>query len=249
MLEEDDIFALEPIPRRTMPLFFMIDTSASMAGVKIASINTAVHEFLEDYREVFKHKMRQIKIGALEFSSGVSWMYDKLIEAESFQWQDLTALGSTSFGAACDALNYKLSKPHGWMNEPTGICAPTIILTTDGTPTDERCHAFEKLSENNWFKTSCKIAIAIGEGADEKYLGEFLGTVESVIRVHNGKQLKKIIYTACALATHEDNSTQQLMDFVHNDPTLVGVEVGLEERMLDDWNYVDDWSYVDDWEL
>ncbi len=255
MLEEDDIFALEPIPRRVKPLFFMIDTSSSMAGVKIASINAAVHEFLEDYREVFKHKTRQIKIGALEFSSGASWMYDKLIEAESFQWQDLIAAGLTAFGAACDELNQKLSKSHGWMNEPTGISAPTIILTTDGSPTDEWHHAFEKLSENNWFKTSCKIAIAIGQDADEKYLGEFLNYMDPVIRVHNGEQLRKIIYTACTLATHEDNSTRQLLDFIHNDPTLIGVEevcLGEEVVIFPDTDEIVFWccrGYIEpDWD-
>ena len=43
-----DPFALEPIPRRVTHLIFMVDTSGSMSGSKIASLNTAVRDALDD---------------------------------------------------------------------------------------------------------------------------------------------------------------------------------------------------------
>ena len=33
---------VDVVPRRTMTLFFVVDTSGSMTGEKIASVNTAV---------------------------------------------------------------------------------------------------------------------------------------------------------------------------------------------------------------
>jgi uncharacterized protein YegL len=256
-------YEVEAIPRRVMPLIFMVDTSGSMGGSKIASLNTAVREALNDVGEISKNNAdAQIKVAALEFSSGASWMYDQLIEAESFQWQDLTAAGLTSFGAACDELNQKLSKSHGWMSEPTGTRAPAIILLSDGEPTDEYGHALEKLKGNQWFKVACKVAIAIGDDADRNVLADFTGNIESVITVHDVEQLKKIIHTvsvtssmvnskSSSVGTNTSSNgtpapiadpTQQVIDVVQNDvttdPTLNGVDLGnsTANSGTDDWD-------------
>lgn len=194
-----DPFAPEVLPRRVMPLIFMVDTSGSMLGAKIGSLNAAVREALNEVSEISKNNAdAQIKVAALEFSSGASWMYDKLIEAESFQWQDLQAAGLTSFGAACEELNQKLSQSHGWMTEPTGTRLPAIILLSDGGPTDEWKHALDKLKGNPWFKNGCKIAIAIGDDADKDVLTEFTGNVEAVLEARNVDQLKMLIKTVSA---------------------------------------------------
>ena len=42
----NDPFALDPVPRRVTHLIFLVDTSGSMSGAKISSLNTAVREVL-----------------------------------------------------------------------------------------------------------------------------------------------------------------------------------------------------------
>ena len=187
-------FEVEAISRRVMPLIFMVDTSGSMGGAKIAALNTAVRESLNEVGEISKNNAdAQIKVGALEFSSDAQWMYPQLEDSESFQWQDLQAGGLTSFGAALNELNNKLSKSHGFMSEPSGMRAPAIILLSDGEPTDDYGHALEKIKGNNWFKIAVKVAIAIGDEANKDVLAEFTGNIEAVITVHDIDQLKKII--------------------------------------------------------
>ena len=150
----NDPFALDAVPRRVMPLIFLVDTSGSMDGAKIASLNTAVREALNDVGEISKNNSdAQIKVAVLEFSNGVQWMYPQPIESESFKWQDLTANGLTSLGAAYSELNEKLSKSQGFMTEPTGSRAPAMILITDGMPTDDYKHSLTKLKGNRWFQS------------------------------------------------------------------------------------------------
>lgn len=204
----NDPFSVEAMPRRVMPLIFVVDTSGSMGGAKIASLNTAVREALNDVGVISRNNAdAQIKVAALEFSNGVSWMYNQLIEAENFQWQDLSASGMTSFGAACSELNTKLSRTSGWMAEPTGTRAPAIILLSDGEPTDEWHYDLEKLKGNSWFKVACKIAIAIGDDAEKNILAEFTGSIESVITVHNVEQLKKMIRTVSVTASQVNSKS------------------------------------------
>lgn len=187
-------FEVEAIPRRVMPLIFMVDTSGSMGGTKIAALNTAVRESLNEVGEISHNNAdAQIKVGALEFSSDAKWMYQQLEDSETFQWQDLQAGGLTSFGAAINELNTKLSKSNGFMSEPSGMRAPAIILLSDGEPTDEYKHALDKIKGNKWFSIAVKIAIAIGDDANKDVLAEFTGNIESVITVHDIDQLKKII--------------------------------------------------------
>lgn len=199
----NDPFALDAVPRRVMPLIFIVDTSGSMDGAKIGSLNVAVEEALKDVGEISKNNSdAQIKVAVLEFSSGTQWMYPQPMESESFKWQNLKAGGLTSLGAAYSELNEKLSKSHGFMAEPTGSRAPAMILLTDGQPTDDYKHPLEKLKGNPWFNTGVKVAIAIGdEETNVDVLAEFTGNKEAVLTVHNVDQLKKIIKTVSVTAS------------------------------------------------
>ena len=172
----DDVVS---VPRRTMTLFFVIDTSGSMAGNKIGAVNDAVENVLPMLDEISaSNPDAEIKVAALEFSSGCNWLYDEPKLASEFVWQDVTASGLTSLGAACQELNTKLSR-NGFMQTPSGSFAPAIILLSDGGPTDDFYGGLSKLKANNWFKNAIKIAIAIGDDADKDVLTQFTGTNES----------------------------------------------------------------------
>lgn len=189
------------VPRREMVLFFVADTSGSMGGTKIQSVNQAVSEVIPMLEEISAGNAdAQIKIAALEFSSGWNWMYDQPKAASEFIWRDLSADGLTDLGAACVELNNKLSRS-AFMQSATGAFAPVIILMTDGEPTDDYSGGIRKLKENKWFQNAIKISLAIGTDANKDVLKEFTGSIESVIEVNNVAALKKIIRFASVSAS------------------------------------------------
>jgi uncharacterized protein YegL len=177
-----------------MVLFFIVDTSGSMDGSKIGSVNTAIHDILPELKTLSADNADAVvKIVALEFSSGARWLYDQPIDAETFQWNDLEAGGQTNLGEACKMLNQKLSI-NAFMQEQMGSFAPVIILLSDGEPTDDN---YEKelaiLKGNKWFHYAIKIAIAIGEDANKDVLKEFTGNAECVLEANNPEVLRKMI--------------------------------------------------------
>ena len=182
------------IPRRTMVLFFVIDTSGSMDGSKIGTVNSAIEEVIPAIKEVSDENADAlIKIAALEFSSGARWITaNGPVEADQFRWNYLDAAGVTDFGAACKTLNEKLSTK-AFMQEATGSFAPAIFLLSDGEPTDDWQRYLKALWQNNWFKATVKVAIAIGDDANKEMLKEFTGTMEAVLESHNAATLKKMI--------------------------------------------------------
>lgn len=192
---------LVEIPRRTMTLFFVIDTSGSMKGSKIGSVNDAIVNVLPIIDDISSSNPdAEIRVAALEFSSGTKWLYDEPKIASDFKWQDVEASGLTSLGEACIELNNKLSR-NGFMKTASGSYAPAIILLSDGGPTDDYDSGLNKLKSNNWFKAAIKIAIAIGEGADLAVLEKFTGTNEAIFEVHNIDALKQIIRLAAVTSS------------------------------------------------
>ena len=185
-----------PIARRKMILFFLIDTSGSMSGKKIQSVNDAIENVLPIIGEISdENPDAEINIAAMKFSTGVDWVYNEPKEAKDFIWQPVSPEALTSLGEACRELSRKLSRTNGFMPTSTGsgYYAPAIILLSDGGPTEDFQGGLKVLKEKSGFKNAIKVAIAIGDDADEDVLKDFTGSSEAVIKVHNIDALKTMI--------------------------------------------------------
>ena len=183
-----------PIPRKTMVLFFVVDTSGSMSGSKIGAVNSAIEDIIPELQNLSESNVdAQIKIAVLEFSSGAKWITPNgPVEVENIVWKDLDADGATDFGAACIQLNDKLSVKT-FMNYETYCFKPIIFLLMDGSPTDDYRRSLYLLKRNQWFQQAIKVAVAIGDEADMPVLENFTGSSETVVTVHNSTSLKKFI--------------------------------------------------------
>ncbi len=187
----------EGIPKRVMPIFFMIDTSGSMEGKKIGAVNSAIEELIPDLRHLSESQAdSEIRIGIMKFSTGCEWITPSLMSLDSFDdWEPLEAEGLTDFGAALLELNDKLSK-NGFMDRgaaSSGFYAPVIILLSDGDPTDDYMSALKVIQANKWYQSALKIAIAIGEDANRDVLKKAIKNVELLFTVNNIGSLRKII--------------------------------------------------------
>jgi uncharacterized protein YegL len=189
-----DILNTVPVPRKTMVLFFLIDTSGSMFGTKMGSVNNAVEEIIPDLKSLSEgNPDAVIKIAAMEFSNGCRWLTeDGPIPAETFKWNPVEATGVTDLGEAFTELKLKLSK-NSFMQEATGSFAPVIFLMTDGEPTDDWETPLAALKENNWFRHAIKIALAVGDDANIEVLKKFTDDPDAVITATNAEVLKRMI--------------------------------------------------------
>ena len=240
------------VPRRTMTLFFLIDTSGSMEGNKIGAVNDAVVNVLPMLNDISEtNPDAEIKVAALEFSSGVNWLYDEPKLAKDFIWQDVTAGGLTSLGGACAELAAKLSRNGGFMQSASGSFAPAIILLSDGGPTDNYEAGLAKLQTNNWFKSAIKIAIAIGDDADKDVLKQFTGNSEAVITVHNIDALKQIIRVVAVTSSQIGSKSSTAGDVTKQDQVIKDVQDAAKNidgaDSADSTATVDSSQYIDDW--
>ena len=180
------------ISRRIMTLFFLIDTSESMAGSKIGAVNDAMRNVLPMIGEISEENPdAEIRGAVLLFSRGARWVYDEPRLASDFVWPEVSAEGSSSdLGAACRELGSMLSGSF-FVNRP--IFAPFIMLVSGSKPTDDFDAGLEVLKENRIFRKAIRAAFAVGEDTDREALARFTGSGETVLTVHNIDALKQII--------------------------------------------------------
>ena len=204
-----------PSPRKIMTLFYVVDTSGSMTGDKIGSVNSAMEEAITvDLPDISTaNDDAEIRVAIMQFSSGCSWITPSSgpIGIGDVIWNDLHANGLTDLGAACTELDKKLSR-NEFLESQTGAYAPVILLFSDGGPTDNWEKGLEQLKKNNWFKHAIKIAIAIAEDADKTVLATFTGTPESVIAVNDKHTLKALIRKVSVRASEFQSHSKQASD-------------------------------------
>lgn len=186
----------QSIPKRIMPIFFLVDTSGSMDGKNIGAVNSAIEEIIPDLRHLSESQAdSEIRLAVMQFSSGCEWVTPSLMPLDSFDdWVPLQAGGLTELGQALEELNNKLSK-NGFLERSSassGYYAPVIILLTDGEPTDDYVNPLKKIQENKWYQSALKVAIAVGE-ANKEVLKRVVRNIELVINVDDISQLKKVI--------------------------------------------------------
>ncbi len=236
----------EGIPRKIMTMFFMIDTSKSMEGNKIGAVNDAMENVMPIIEGISeKNPDAEIKIAVLDFSSEVKWLYDEPKTAANFQWRNVRAAGLTSLGDACLQLNEKLSKSHGFMQSASGSYAPTIILMSDGEPTDNYKVGLDKLKENNWYKSAVKIAIAIGDDANTDVLADFTGNKEAVIRVHDIEALKNIIRVVSVTSSQIASTSTSAGEMTKQEQVIDTIKTQTDG--MDGVDGVDTSQYDDNW--
>jgi len=223
--------AVEAIPRKSMTLFFLIDTSGSMAGSKIGAVNAAIKEVIPELKDISANNAdAEVKIAALEFSQAASWITENgPVPVDSFVWRYMDSGGSTAMGEACRALNGALSTKT-FMKEAVGSFAPAIFMLSDGEPTDDFPGGLAELKKNNWFKAAIKVAVAIGDDANKNCLAQFTGSAESVLEVHNAAMLRKMIRFVSVKASQIASKSVQVNPATTTDDTALK-QTALNEQL------------------
>ena len=236
------------VPRRTMTLFFLIDTSGSMSGNKIGAVNDAIVNVLPMLEDISSSNPdAEIKVAALEFSNGTKWLYNEPKSVEDFKWIDVQAGGLTSLGEACLELNSKLSRS-GYMKSASGSYAPAIILFSDGGPTDNFDGGLQSLQGNNWFKNAIRIAIAIGDDADLDVLARFTGNSEAVVKVQNIDALKQIIRIVAVTSSQIGSKSSSAGNTSKQDQVIKDVNQAVDNVDGASTAAAPDSSSYDDWD-
>lgn len=194
---------------RPLHFFWVVDCSGSMFGEKIGTVNNAIQSVIPDMVDAADNNPNaQLLIRTLQFSTGASWVNATPVPVEEFAWNDLEANGLTDIGKAFDMLASQLTIPP--MTDRA--LPPVIVLLSDGQPTDEYEESLNKLLKLPWGKKSVRIAISIGNDADDEVLANFTGSKELVLQANNASALTKMIKWASTAASMVSAPASRVVD-------------------------------------
>jgi uncharacterized protein YegL len=169
-----------------------------MSGEKIGTVNHAIQSTIPEMVSAAENNPNaQLLIQTLKFSTGASWVTTGPSAVEDFAWNDLDAGGVTDLGKAFELLAAQLTIPP--MTDRA--LPPVLVLLSDGQPTDDYKKSLDALKHIPWGKKAVKIAISIGQDADDTVLKEFTGNSELVLQANNPQALVQMIKWASTAAS------------------------------------------------
>ena len=208
--DDDDPLNATAVSKKSLVIFFLIDTSGSMKGKKMGELNTVMEELIPEIRRVGEADT-EVKVAVLTFSTDVRWMYSTPIPIEDFEWARLRANGVTSMGAAFKELSLRMSR-NSFLNSPSLSFAPVIFLMTDGYPSDDYREGLKELQSNSWYKFGLKAALGIGNEANDDVLAEFTGSKDTVVHAYSGGQLAQMIKIIAVTSSQIGSKSMTLSD-------------------------------------
>jgi uncharacterized protein YegL len=164
-----------PVATRPLHFIWILDTSSSMYGSKIQSLNFAIKEAINPMRQTAADNPNaQVLVRAVTFSTGARWHLTTPTPVASFQWTDVSASGVTDMGKALKLVAEQLKIPP--MSDRA--LPPVLVLISDGQPTDDFGSGLKELMAQPWAKRAVRLAIAVGVDADKGVLSKFIGHSE-----------------------------------------------------------------------
>jgi uncharacterized protein YegL len=228
------------ISQRPLDIIYVIDTSGSMDGAKIQSVNNAMHELETLLRdEARKNPAAQVNIRILTFGDAqVHWHIKERTDVEKYRYNDINYVnGSTPLGGAlgvlCDIL--------GSDKMPSRGLKPIIVLLSDGQPNDTWEPNLDRLLSLPWGKHAIKVAIAIGKDADRDVLARFTTDPDLVLNANSATALQNFIKWTSTLVTHSSQRASQRDSHGNLQPRKVNVP-----SMLPAYDPAVDDCFVDD---
>lgn len=177
-----------PVGRRPLHFFVLVDTSGSMYGKKIGSLNQVMKDVVPLMRkEGESNRNAEVLLRVFSFGNKTGWHVADPTPIDSFDWTDLDSGGGTPLGEALTQLAKELTP------EKLGVrnLKPVILLLSDGMPTDDWRGPLEALGKTPWGKPgrTLRVAVAVGTDRVNDVLAAFTGDPEMVFEAYNHQDL------------------------------------------------------------
>lgn len=152
-------------PENRCPVILLVDTSSSMAGQPIQSLNEGLAAFQE---AVLKDEQAALRVDVAIVGFGPVELVQDFVNIDQFEPPELTAMGLTPMGEAIDyALDLLESRKTTYRNNGIQYYRPWVFLITDGAPNPDSpwTKAAQRLHESEAQRKLSFFAVGV-QGAD-----------------------------------------------------------------------------------
>lgn len=176
----DRFVAREPRP---LPIFILADTSGSMRGEKIQELNLALREMLNALNNMDDIRGK-FQLSVISFGGEEAKVTQELKDINEVSLNELEANGKTPMGQAFELVKGLIEDREIVSSR---AYAPTIVLISDGLPTDCSEEMYKNKNYLEWeplkalhegerSSKSQRLALGIGNDADTEMLKDFVNS-------------------------------------------------------------------------
>lgn len=170
---------------RALPVFILLDVSGSMSGEKIETVNVALKEMINSFKKI-ENPRGIIELCLLTFGGNQVNVIKPLSKINDNDVYTLTASGNTPMGMAFEKVAEMIEDKKVVSSR---AYTPTIVLISDGNPTDYNAAGKTVDEIMNWdslvkvhsgarFSKATKLAMGIGHDVDINILKAFINNDE-----------------------------------------------------------------------
>jgi uncharacterized protein YegL len=173
---------------RPMPVLILADVSGSMdKDGKIQTLNRAICDMIESFASEEADRA-EIHVAVITFGGDSARMHLALTPATDARWADMSASGKTPMGSALSMATALLEDRAA---VPSRAYRPTIIVVSDGRPTDEWKAPLEQLLNSQRASKAERFGMLIGAEDDEGVLQAFVGSEQPVIHASDARRMRQ----------------------------------------------------------
>ena len=158
---------------KPLPVILLLDTSGSMYGDKISSLNDSVRKMLGTFTKE-ESQANEFLVSVITFGGTASLTYPPT-PASELAYADLSADGGTPLGAAIDMAKSLIEDRE---QTPGRAYRPLVVLVSDGVPTDSWEGKLDQFLQDGRSAKCDRMAMGIGR---EAYEGQGRATLERFI--------------------------------------------------------------------
>jgi len=175
-------------PPRPLPVIVLADVSGSMAELgKIETLNAALRDMVSGLAAETDIR-GEIQLALVTFGNAKAELAAPPTPVRELSVLPLSASGNTPMGAAFELTQQLLSDK---AVIPVRAFAPTLVLVSDGHPTDAWKAPLAALLGSDRGSKAQRFALAIGLDADRHVLREFAGSDERLVEVADARQIAR----------------------------------------------------------
>ncbi len=167
---------------------------------KIGVLNRSVRTMLRAFADLDSAK-GQVNVGVIVFGGESAHLHMPVTSASSAQWVDMSASGRTPMGGAFGVARSLLTDPAVM---PEQAFEATLVLVSDGVPTDDWEPALNELLESPRGARAFRVSIGIGTDrmpdADE-VLARFSSPEIGVLHAEQAQELPRLLQWVTATVT------------------------------------------------
>lgn len=175
---------------RPLPVIILADVSGSMfVDNKIGVLNIAIKEMIDSLQG--EDSLRaEVYFSVITFGQGGVKKHLLFSKVNEIKWEELSAGGATPMGEAFMRIKEVIENKD---IVPSRSYTPTVILLSDGIPTDNWKEPLQSFLSSPRAAKSFRIAMSIGAGEEgRQVLTEFLGDSDlPLFEANQARDIKK----------------------------------------------------------